>query len=785
MDDSIQPFFRGLRFRLIAPMVLIVVLLGAGLYIFVLSAFSDFSNRQIKDTLADLTRQVYDICDRNFTALMNEGTVEDPRAVRIRKAQTVGAIEDFIQRHHAEGLLWDTASGSLLIDTAPPVVITRIPKDPASWGEATFQSIDGSDYFLRHETFRPWQWHFILIRDTGSYAPLMQRVRRAYALTIALLVLVVAALLMALNRSVRQPLQQIIAALQRGRAPDYQGTTEFAFLSDNIREMMGSLEENADWLSRLYHMALSNRGDAFFDRVAETVATGFGGNAIINRIDPASKRVQTVALFRNGQRHEALAYDLSGTPCERIVHTRLPVICETGAGSLFPEAANLQAARAEAYIGYPIFNRDANVIGVLQAFGPARQYTLWDQNLFKTICQMIAGEYALVDREAAESRLREHVFRTQKLESLGVLAGGIAHDFNNLLTAMMGNISLAKLDGDAGPLTTGRLEAAEKAAFRAQELTRQLLTFSKGGAPVKSPVNRLDELIRETADFSLRGSSVGCVFAFAPNLWTVEIDAGQFSQVIQNLVVNAQEAMPEGGRIRIEAENRTIDRHEAPPLDPGRYVQVRVADPGVGIAPGLLEKIFDPYFTTKKRGSGLGLAVCFSIIKQHDGHMAVTSCPGHGTTFDIYIPTTDKQAKSAPANDAHHHRGQGRVLVMDDEEVVREWLGEALRQMGYDPAFAETGEEAIAAHAAALEAKQPFAVLIMDLTIAGGMGGRQALARIRERDPGVKAVVASGYSNDPVMADHRRYGFRGVAVKPYRVEALASALKRLRDPATV
>jgi signal transduction histidine kinase/CheY-like chemotaxis protein len=781
MGGAIHPFFRGLRFRLLVPLMLIGLLLGAGLYFFVLQAVSDFSDRQIKSELAELARDVYDICDRNFTALMNEGKVEDSRAVRVRKAQTIGAIEDFFQRRNAAGLLWDLPNGTLLMAKAPQEVIARIPADPATW-EASSLSIDGYHYHLRQERFQPWQWHIILVRDAGSYAPLMQRVRRTYAVTVALLLLAAAALLLALNRAVRRPLRRIISALQDGRTPEYRGTAEFEFLSDSIRQMMRRLEEDAAWLSRLYRMALSNRGQAFFDRLAGTVAKGFGGNAIINRIDPATDQVHTVAEVRDGLPREPQGYDLAGTPCESIVRGGQPIVCDRGARSRFPAAAHLQAAGAEAYIGYPILDRQSKVAGVLQAFGPARPFTLWDQNLFQTICQMIAGEYALAEREAAESRLREHVLRTQKLESLGVLAGGIAHDFNNLLTAIQGNISLAMLDGEAASPAASRLVAAEKAALRAKDLTRQLLTFSRGGAPVKNPVSRLDELIRETAEFSLRGSTVSCLFEFAPELWTVEIDAGQFSQVIQNLVVNAQESMVEGGRVEIQAENREIDTHDGMPLKPGRYVHVRVTDTGAGIPPELLDKIFDPYVTTKKRGSGLGLAVCFSIIKQHDGHITVASRPGHGACFDLYIPATDKAVRGQANGQERMHRGQGGILVMDDEPAVREWLGAALSKMGYLPAFAATGEEAIALHAAALEQRRPFTALIMDLTIAGGMGGRQALARIRQRDPEVKAIVASGYSNDPVMAEFSRYGFKAALPKPFGMASLAATLECVLGP---
>lgn len=400
--------------------------------------------------------------------------------------------------------------------------------------------------------------------------------------------------------------------------------------------------------------------------------------------------------------------------------------------------------------------------------------------------------YSGIARDVTErKKIEEELLRAQKLESLGVLAGGIAHDFNNLLTAILGNISLVKLYGNPEGKEYKRLTEAEKASLRARDLTQQLLTFSKGGAPVKK-VTFIKELIRESASFAQRGSNVKCEFSIAENLWPLEVDEGQISQVINNLVINAQQAMPQGGVIKIIAEN--VSRGEQTihlgstvngiQLKEGKYVRIMVEDHGIGIPEEHLSKIFDPYFTTKQKGSGLGLAVTYSIIKNHDGYIGVESKLGVGTKLHIYIPVNDSKiselinlVKESPVE------GKGRILVMDDEEIVRGVLFEMLSQIGYEVGFARDGSEAIDLYIKAKDGDKPFDVIIMDLTIAGGMGGKEAIKKLLEIDPDVRAIVSSGYSNDPVMSDYMKYGFIGVVNKPYKTEELSTTVHQVLNGA--
>jgi len=381
----------------------------------------------------------------------------------------------------------------------------------------------------------------------------------------------------------------------------------------------------------------------------------------------------------------------------------------------------------------------------------------------------------ITKKEALEAELRKR----EKLESVGLLAGGIAHDFNNLLTAILGNIDLALLDLRGDGRAQQRLREAERATISARDLTQQLLTFAKGGAPVKT-VAALGEILREQAGFAVRGSSVVCEVDIAPDLWPAEVDTGQIGQVVHNLVLNATQAMPGGGRVRVTAENLPLAPREDPVLHAGRYLRIRVHDEGHGIPAADLQRIFEPYFTTKKGGSGLGLAVTYSIVKKHDGVVRVESEPGRGTTFTVLIPATDRRSHprgEAPAAAAAPQRG--RILVVDDERDVRDVAGEMLAALGCEADPCADGAEAVRRYEAALGGGRGYAAVILDLTIPGGMGGSEAARRILEIDPDARLIVSSGYSNDPILSSYAEHGFRGRIAKPYRLADLAAVIRQV------
>jgi CheY-like chemotaxis protein len=368
------------------------------------------------------------------------------------------------------------------------------------------------------------------------------------------------------------------------------------------------------------------------------------------------------------------------------------------------------------------------------------------------------------------------MLRTQKLEAVGLLAGGLAHDFNNLLQGVFGSISLAKMFSDKAGQAHAMLDEAEAAMYQATHLTKQLLTFSKGGEPVKRLV-ALPVLAEQAVKFALSGSNVNHRSSLDAGLWTVEADEGQLNQVIHNIVLNACESMPGGGTIGVELRNVVIDEKSGVPLEKGNYVRIGISDSGMGIPEQHLGKIFDPYFTTKQRGSGLGLATSYSIIRKHGGVITVDSRPDSGSTFHVYLPASGHEYVPAKAADTRLITGKGRILVMDDEEIVRRVAGLMLAGLGYAVDFAENGEEAVEKYSAATRTNEPFGAVILDLTVRGGMGGKETVGKLKALDPEVRAIVSSGYSADDIIANYGEYGFQAVLSKPYHLEELGRILQ--------
>jgi len=346
------------------------------------------------------------------------------------------------------------------------------------------------------------------------------------------------------------------------------------------------------------------------------------------------------------------------------------------------------------------------------------------------------------------------------------------------------NLFMAKMELGKDSPVYNTITDAEKAAFRANKLTNQLLTFAKGGAPIKESQS-IREIIEEAVGFSLSGSNIDCELKLQDNLWTLEIDRGQIDQVITNLIINAEQAMPDGGTITVTAENVTIrndiseDTTAYLPLAPGKYIKIIVKDEGVGIRPEDLDKIYDPYYTTKDSGSGLGLTICYSIVRKHNGLILAKSRLGVGTTMNVYLPASGKKAKPVKEEKKEPDlRGVGKVLLMDDEEVVRITAGQILKSIGYIVEYAKDGSEALKKYEEAMKKTQPFDTVVMDLTVPGGMGGRETVKKLLAIDPDAKAIVSSGYSTDPIMSDYRKHGFCGVVSKPYTVEEFNSVIKK-------
>lgn len=385
-------------------------------------------------------------------------------------------------------------------------------------------------------------------------------------------------------------------------------------------------------------------------------------------------------------------------------------------------------------------------------------------------------EERIIERTTELKQTYKQLYHAQKMESVGILAGGIAHDFNNLLTVILGNISLAKSDIDPEDRVFNVLLEAEDASLRAKDLTQELLTFSKGGEPIKRTIS-IAKLIKDTVNFTIRGTNVTCKFEIPDNLYNIDGDDVQITQVISNIIINADQAMLEGGTIRVRCENVTISsENENTTLPENKnFIRISIEDHGTGMPKEQISLIFDPFFTTKEKGSGLGLATAYSIIKKHGGQITVESEVGAGSTFYIYLPAAQKKVSPKADVDVIEKPSEGsgeRILVMDDDENIRFLLSEIMTSYGYMTESACDGAQAIELYKKAYESTNQFDLVILDLTIPAGIGGKETIKELIKIDPDVKGIVSSGYSNDAIMANYRQYGFSGVISKPYRPDDL-------------
>ena len=402
-------------------------------------------------------------------------------------------------------------------------------------------------------------------------------------------------------------------------------------------------------------------------------------------------------------------------------------------------------------------------------------------------CFLVSGEIIELEGEPCSlsfifditdrKRLEEELQKTQKLESLGILAGGIAHDFNNLMGGIFGYIDMAR-EQSADSILTSYLTRAMNAIDRARGLTAQLLTFAKGGAPVLKAAD-LFPFVKDAARFALSGSNVSCRVTIEDGLWPCTVDLDQIVQVIDNIVINAQQAMPGGGVIEIAAQNISLGENGRPGLSKGKYVKLSVEDRGTGISKELLSRIFDPFYTTKTKGHGLGLSTCYSIISRHGGAIDVESEPGKGSKFTLYLPASPEPAcASEAANAPVAHHGSGTVIVMDDELIMREIIGTMLESLGYTALCVSDGKAALERFQGKINDRTGVVALVLDLTVPGGMGGVEAVAEVRTLDKKVPIFVASGYADDPVMKNPTEFGFTASICKPFKKIDLAEMLEK-------
>jgi PAS domain S-box-containing protein len=556
--------------------------------------------------------------------------------------------------------------------------------------------------------------------------------------------------------------------------PQYDGSNKIVqYVGVNIDITERKRED--DVLAFLAQSSSGGTKEPFFSVLARYLAQLLGMDFVcIDRLEGDGLSARTVAVWHDGRFEDNVTYALKDTPCGDVVGKQ--VCCFPASVCLsFPRDQVLKDLRAESYIGVTLFGHTGKPVGLIAVIGRG---PLANRPMAEAVLRLVAVRAAgEIERQDAELERQ----KMDKLQSIGTLAGGIAHDFNNILLGLFGNISLAMDDLPKEHPSYAPLEEANRSMSRAVRLTKQLLTFAKGGDPVKEAVS-VGAMVEEVARFDLTGSNVSLVYHHDADLWPVDADRGQLQQVVSNLVINARQAMPNGGHLTITLENADLPAEAVPALRPGRYVKISVQDEGCGIAPTLLDRIFDPYFTTKQTGNGLGLATVWSIINKHNGHIGVASELGKGTVFTFYLPA----AASVPPEEikplAVECPSPGRpakILVMDDEELVCTLASKILTRCGYTVATAPDAQEATALYKEARRCGAPFDLVIMDLTIPGGPGGKEVIKDLLALEPRVHAIVSSGYADDPVMANPSAYGFKGTVAKPYTARALREAVARV------
>lgn len=572
------------------------------------------------------------------------------------------------------------------------------------------------------------------------------------------------------------------------RSMTFRELTHAEDLDENARQV-AQLRDGAISLVRVEKRYLAKDGRVIWCHTTISTARSPGGalrNYLVMVRDITESRAREEALRSSEENYRFLVDNLN----VGVFRSRMDGSFMHVNGAVAQMAAY---ASVEEFRGVPAAKLYANaadrerMVSALRQFGEVRDLEVtsarkdgstYPLSITAKLMRDSMGEpnsiLGIVEDLTERKKAAEALQRTQRLESLGVLAGGIAHDFNNLLAGIFGFVELARTRCDE-PRVRDYLNEALGAHGRATALTQQLLTFARGGAPNRMP-GSVAPVLQASARFALAGSNVSCAVELEAELPDCDFDEHQLAQVIDNVLINAQQAMPMGGTIAVTARRATVTDHSPGELRAGDYVHISVRDTGVGIPAEVLPRIFDPFFTTKQRGSGLGLAIAHSIIKRHDGQLCAESTPGQGSTFHVYLPVAREPAKPPSAHAPATHRGVGQVLVVDDEPDIRTILGAGLADLGYTPLLAVGGAEALELLQNEANAGRPVVAVFMDLTIPGGMGGREAVSELRRRGMTLPVFAMSGYSDDPVIAHPSDFGFDGSMRKPMRLRDLQELL---------
>ena len=769
---------------MVIPVVVAICLVGIGMYFVVLRFVSDFADEQIKKELASIASEVYDVCDEKFTELMQTGKMDDPKANIIKKAITLGLIEDYTQGSNIGCLLTDFKKGELLLHQIEPNLIEFITRHHSKEPYSTIQ-FESKKYYFQHFNFKPWGWDIDLIKDTQAYAPLIGRVKLAYIITGILLLFGLVLILFLQERFLRRPLNQIISAIQMGQPPGYKGISELEFLSDNISKMMLSLEEKNKWAESLYRMAITNRGENFFKLVADALSEALGVDTLILRYNQTENNFHSVAFSSSSQNSSEITDPFIGLPSLQIVTDQKPIVISSGAYVRFPSAQCLLKIKAESYAGVPIFDRGGLVTGTINTFGKKREFDERDLNRMKTVCQMVAVEFEYLEKEHDKTKLEIQLQQAQKMEAIGTLAGGIAHDFNNILSGIFGYAHLAEMHIHEHEKIKRYLGQMVKGAQRASALVQQILMFSRKAEQQKFPMS-VPAIIEEALKL-LRSSiptSIEIKKDIVSKAW-IMADSTQIHQVIMNLCTNAYQAMGDtGGVLTLGLHEITVsDQHTVSTLDMpcGRYLKLEISDTGYGMEENIMRRVFDPYFTTKEvgKGTGLGLSTIDGIVKNHNGFIKVNSKVGEGSTFQVYLPVIEGDELSAGSeeNKKELAKGTEKIMLVDDEAAILDTIKAILVGQGYEVLTFTNGESALKGF---IKDPDQFDLIITDMAMPRMTGDKLSheILKIRAEIP---IVMCTGYHENFTREKAARVGIKKYVPKPIMGKDLLKIIRDLLD----
>jgi len=769
---------------MVIPVVLAIFFVGIGIYFLVLRAVSDFADEQITAALKSNTREIYDICDENFTKLMQAGKIADRKASVIMKAITIGEIEEYTQRNRLGCRLIENEKKVMLQYQIEPDLSELIIKKHSQGSGARIQ-FKGKRYYFQHFDFKPWGWHVALVTDAAVYAPLVRRVKLVYIVTAILLLLGLALILLFQERLLRRPLNQIISAMRVGQPPRYKGLTELEFLSDHISSMMSALEEKNKWVEDLYLIAIANRGEDFFKRAADALSAALGLDTLILQLNKISTEFLPVAYAARQGNDRSMADVADGLPSLQIISEKKPIIVTAGARAEFPAAKCLSIIEADSYAGLPIFDRDGAVRGTMNVFGKKREFEEWDLNLIKTVCQMVAMEFEYTSKERDKEALERQLQQSQKMEAIGLLAGGVAHDLNNVLSGIVSYPDLLLLDLEENSPLREPILTIQNSGRKATEIVQDLLTLARRGVENKNVINLnqiVSEYLRspEYKKLETHHANVAVKRDLAGDLFNIVGAKTQLVKVVMNLISNAAEAQPSGGEILLSTYNQYVDTpiNGYEEIPEGDYAVLAIQDAGFGISAQDLHKIFEPFYSKKvmgRSGTGLGMAVVWGATHDHQGLIDITSTEGVGTTFTLYFPVTHRhQVREQRQIPIEEYLGEEEtILIVDDVAEQREIAANILSKLNYGVKTVPSGEDAVAY----LETHD-VDLLILDMIMEPGMDGLETYKTILESKPTQKAIIASGYSETDRVKEVQRIGAGQYIKKPYTLEKIGIAVKK-------